>query len=152
MKLNALNQSNCRNVSCSSIKLLIKSLDWLILDCIVGLLSCTIYTNHLGGNLVQKNMSIKFEVVSLSSLYTRHGMITLNYIVYVIKLNWFVSYFGPGSSILWLLVHSVVLIVLQIRGITIKHLFIKGGVMIGLGFHILFSYLHVNKEVAWPSG
>ena len=28
----------------------------------------------------------------------------------------------------------------------IKHLFIKGGVMIGLGFHTLLSYL--NKEVA----
>ena len=29
-------------------------------------------------------------------------------------------------------------------------MFIKGGVMIGLGFHILFSYL--IKEAAWPSG
>ena len=82
-----------------------------------------------------------------------YGMIALNCIVYVIKLNKFVLYFGPGSSILWLLVHSVVLIVLliKIQGTTIKHLFIKGGV-IGLGFHILFSYLHVSKEVVWPSG
>ena len=33
----------------------------------------------------------------------------------------------------------------------IKHLFIEGGVMIGIGFHILFSYLNKVK-VAWPSG
>ena len=44
----------------------------------------------------------------------------------------------------------LIVILIKIQEITIKHLFIKGGVMIGLGFHILFSYL--NKEVAWPSG
>ena len=40
----------------------------------------------------------------------------------------------------------LIVLLIKIQGITIKHLFIKGGVMIGLGFHILFSYL--NKEVA----
>ena len=44
----------------------------------------------------------------------------------------------------------LILLLIKIQGITIKHLFIKGGVMIGLGCHTLFSYL--NKEVAWPSG
>ena len=44
----------------------------------------------------------------------------------------------------------LILLLIKIQGITIKHLFSKGGVMIGLGFPILFSYL--NKEVAWPSG
>ena len=42
------------------------------------------------------------------------------------------------------------MLLIKIQGIMIKHLFIKGGVMIGIGFHIIFSYL--NKEVAWPSG
>ena len=32
----------------------------------------------------------------------------------------------------------------------IKHLFIKGGGMIGLEFHILYAFL--NKEAAQPSG
>lgn len=39
-------------------------------------------------------------------------------------------------------------LVILIQGIMIKHLFIKGGGMIGLEFHILFAYL--NKEVAQP--
>ena len=46
----------------------------------------------------------------------------------------------------------LIVLLIKIQEITIKHLFIKGGVMIDFGFHILFSYLHVNKEVAWPSG
>ena len=44
----------------------------------------------------------------------------------------------------------LIVLLIKIQGIASKHLFINGGVMIGLGFHILFSYL--NKEVAWPSG
>ena len=39
-------------------------MDWLILDYTVRLLRYTIYTNHLGGNIVQKNKYIKFEVVA----------------------------------------------------------------------------------------
>ena len=42
------------------------------------------------------------------------------------------------------------MLVILIQGIMIKHLFIKGGGMIGLEFHILFAYL--NKEAAQPNG